>query len=136
MQYAWLKTLQSEKQQLIAVTKKYTLTTNHTKSTKKSKTRKCYPQMTQMDADERHEDLTGMDIDRIRNWVGSAVSADRLYAFRLWRLIPRLRDRWITSGEPPVASKRNHIGVFAYRFRISLTERGKSLFQKVESQYF
>jgi hypothetical protein len=59
--------------------------------------------MTQMDADERHEDLTGMDIDRIRNWVGSAVSADRLYAFRLWRLIPRLRDRWITSGEPPVA---------------------------------
>ena len=33
----------------IAATKKYTLTTNHTKSTKKSKTRKCFPQMTQMD---------------------------------------------------------------------------------------
>ena len=53
-------------------------------------------------ADERHEDLTGMDrIDRIRNWVGSAVPADRLYAFRLWRPTPR---RWITSGEPPVAN--------------------------------
>ena len=64
MQYAWLKTLQSEKQQLIAATPKYTLTTNHTKSTKKSKTRKCYPKMTHMGADEKHEDLTGMD--RIR----------------------------------------------------------------------
>ncbi|MEI8248104.1 MAG: hypothetical protein WCI51_19875, partial [Lentisphaerota bacterium] len=86
----------------IAATKKYTLTTNHTKSTKKSKTRKCYPQMTQMDADKKHEDLTGIDrIDRIRNWVGSAVPADRLYAFRLWRPTPR---RWITSGEPPVAN--------------------------------
>jgi len=37
--------------------------------------------MTQMDADERHEYLTGMDrIYRIR--VGSAVPADRLYTFR------------------------------------------------------
>ena len=25
-------------------------------------------------------------------------------AFRLWRPIPRLRDRWITPGEPPVAN--------------------------------
>ena len=39
--------------------------------------------------------------------VGSAVPADRLYAFRLWRPIPRLRDRWITPGGPPVASKGN-----------------------------
>ena len=65
--------------------------------------------MTQMDADERREDLTGMDrIYRIRNWVGSAVSADRLYAFRLWRPTPR---RWITPGGPPVASNGKQLFV-------------------------
>jgi len=68
--------------------------------------------MTQMDADERHEDLTGMDriyrIYRIRNWVGSAVSADRLYAFRLWQ--PTFR-RWITPGGPPAASKGKQLFV-------------------------
>ena len=40
--------------------------------------------------------------------VGSAVSADRLYVFRLWR--PTFR-RWITPGGPPVASKGKQLFV-------------------------
>ena len=42
------------------------------------------------------------------SWVGSAVPADRLYAFRLWRPTPR---RWITPGEPPVASNGKQLFV-------------------------
>ena len=51
--------------------------------------------MSQMDTDEKHE---GGARD---SWVGAAVPADRLYAFRLWRPTPR---RWITPGGPPVAN--------------------------------
>ena len=67
----------------------------HLNHEKHEKWRIFYPQMSQMDTDERHE---GGSRD---SWVGAAVPADRLYAFRLWR--PTLR-RWITSGGPPGAN--------------------------------
>ena len=35
---------------------------------------------------------------------GNAALRSGFKAFRLWRPIPRLRDRWITPGEPPVAN--------------------------------
>ena len=72
----------------------------------------CYPQMTQIDADERHEDLTGIDrICRIRNWVGSAVPADRFDAFR------RSCDQRLAVGSRP-AGRRRQVGGNNFLFAV------------------
>jgi len=95
--------LPQSSQRGIAATKKYTLTTKGTKIHEKRQIQLHH---------EGHEGSEGKPGSAGRRtgfmdfWVGSAVPADRLYAFRLWRPTPR---RWITPGGPPVAGKGNNV---------------------------